>query len=132
MSVTKYSPGSIVARRFEIQSFAGRGGMGEVYKARDQESGEVVALKLICEDATSQDVERFAREARILSEISHPGIVSYVAHGSSEESCQFLAMQWLEGEDLAKRLARGPLSTGGALTLLKRIAEALSAMHDRG
>ncbi|HVK64796.1 MAG TPA: protein kinase, partial [Polyangium sp.] len=96
--------GTLVARRFLIRSLAGRGGMGEVYRARDQETGDEVALKLLHTDATSLDTERFAREARILSEIRHPRVVSYVAHGQSEEGAHFLAMQWLEGEDLAKRL----------------------------
>ncbi|WP_170228861.1 serine/threonine-protein kinase [Polyangium fumosum] len=123
--------GTLVARRFRIRSLAGRGGMGEVYRARDQETGEEVALKLLHTDATSLDTERFAREARILSEIRHPRVVSYVAHGQSEEGAHFLAMQWLEGEDLAKRLARGPLSTREALLLLRRITEGLAALHAR-
>ena len=124
-------PGTLVARRFQVRSLAGRGGMGEVYRARDQETGEAVALKLLHTDATSLDTERFAREARILSEIRHPRVVSYVAHGHSEDGRHFLAMQWLEGEDLAKRLARGPLSTGEALLLLRRITEGLAALHAR-
>ncbi|MDI1444477.1 serine/threonine-protein kinase [Polyangium sp. 6x1] len=123
--------GTLVARRFVIGSLAGRGGMGEVYRARDQETGEEVALKLLHTDATSLDTERFAREARILSEIRHARVVSYVAHGQSEDGAHFLAMQWLEGEDLAKRLARGPLSTREALLLLRRITEGLAALHAR-
>ncbi|MDI1481605.1 serine/threonine-protein kinase [Polyangium sp. y55x31] len=123
--------GTLVARRFVVRSLAGRGGMGEVYRAADQETGEEVALKLLHADATSLDTERFAREARILSEIRHPRVVSYVAHGQSEDGRHFLAMQWLEGEDLAKRLARGPLSTREALLLLRRITEGLAALHAR-
>ncbi len=124
-------PFALVARRFLLRSLAGRGGMGEVYRARDEESGEEVALKLLHTDATSLDTERFAREARILSEIRHPRVVSYVAHGQSEDGRHFLAMQWLEGEDLAKRLARGPLPTSEALLLLRRITEGLAALHER-
>ncbi|MRG95895.1 serine/threonine-protein kinase [Polyangium spumosum] len=123
--------GTLIARRFVVRSLAGRGGMGEVYRARDQETGEEVALKLLHTDATSVDAERFAREARILSLIRHPRVVSYVAHGQNEDGRHFLAMQWLEGEDLAKRLARGPLSTGEALLLLRRITEGLAALHAR-
>ncbi|MDI3288896.1 serine/threonine-protein kinase [Polyangium sp. 15x6] len=123
--------GTLVARRFVVRSLAGRGGMGEVYRAADQETGEDVALKLLHPDATSLDTERFAREARILSEVRHPRVVSYVAHGQSEDGRHFLAMQWLEGEDLAKRLSRGPLSTREALLLLRRITEGLAALHER-
>ena len=126
------SSGAVVARRFLLQKLAGRGGMGEVWRARDSASGEDVALKLLHTDATTLDTERFAREARILSEIRHPRIVSYVAHGTCEDHGPFLTMQWLEGEDLAHRLSRGPLSTGEALLLLRRIAEPLAALHARG
>ncbi|UQA60095.1 serine/threonine-protein kinase [Polyangium aurulentum] len=126
------APGALVARRFAVEAVAGNGGMGEVYRALDQESGQRVALKLVHLDASPRDVERFAREARILSEVRHPRIVGYVAHGVCEDGRPYLVMQWLEGEDLSKRLARGPLGTRAALGLLGCLAEALSALHVRG
>jgi hypothetical protein len=126
------APGALVARRFTVEAVAGTGGMGEVYRAMDQVSGRRVALKLVHSNASPRDVERFAREARLLSEIRHPRIVGYVAHDVCEDGRPFLVMQWLEGEDLAKRLARGPLGTGAALGLVAGLAEALSALHARG
>src|SRR5215472_5045507 len=68
--------GDVVAGRFSLEAFAGRGGMGAVYQARDRRTGARVALKVM---AHRQDPERFAREARVLSELTHPAIVRYVA-----------------------------------------------------
>lgn len=70
--------------------------------------------------------------AQLLSELSHPGIVSHVAHGQTPDGQRYLAMEWLEGEDLANRLARGPLPLRDALQLIMRVAEALRVPHERG
>src|SRR5262245_28893618 len=92
----------LFANRFEIERQAGSGGMGAVYRARDRATGAAVALKLMHPGAAGPDGgERFAREARILAEIEHPGIVSYVAHGQTPDGRRYLAMEWLDGEDLA-------------------------------
>jgi hypothetical protein len=123
----------VVAQRFEIERRAGRGGMGDVYRARDRHTGAAVALKLTHGGAGGADAdERFAREARLLSEIDHPGIVSYVAHGRMSDGRRYLAMEWLEGEDLAARLSRGPLLVDECVELARRVAEALDAAHRRG
>src|SRR5262249_4574208 len=79
-----------------------------------------------------QGAERFAREAKLLAELQHPGIVTYVAHGETDTGQAYLAMEWLEGEDLAQRLRRGPLPLPGALGLLRRVGEALAGAHARG
>jgi serine/threonine protein kinase len=122
----------LVARRFEIERRAGSGGMGDVYRARDRHTGAAVALKLTRGDAGGPDAdERFAREARLLAEIDHPGVVSYVAHGLIPDGRRYLAMEWLDGEDLAARLARGPLALAEAVPLLQRVAEALQVAHAR-
>src|SRR5437868_5094214 len=95
--------GEMLADRFEIERRAGAGGMGQVYKARDHRSGEAVAIKVLLEGHASA---RFAREAEVLAELRHPGIVRYVAHGETPAGELFLAMEWLDGEDLASRLQR--------------------------
>lgn len=125
-------PGSLFANRFEIRGTAGSGGMGTVYRARDHYSSAPVALKLLHRGAVgSDDAERFAREAQLLAELRHPNIVAYVAHGQTLEGQRFLAMEWLEGEDLAQRLCRGSLPLRDALLVVQRTAEALSVAHER-
>ncbi|HRI49403.1 MAG TPA: protein kinase [Pseudomonadota bacterium] len=129
-------PGSLFANRFEIDRAAGAGGMGTVYRAVDRYSGDPVALKLLSTQAASPaaaaEAQRFIREAELLAELRHPGIVSYVAHGQTPDGQCFLAMEWLDGQDLAQRLARGPLPLLDALALLSRIAQGLSLAHQRG
>jgi len=123
-------PDHVVANRFEIEAEAGAGAMGRVYRALDRATGEIVALKVLGSHA--QLAERFAREATVLSEVAHPGIVRYVAHGSEPNGSQYLAMEWIEGETLAKRLARAPLSIEETIALARRAADALAALHRRG
>jgi serine/threonine protein kinase/tetratricopeptide (TPR) repeat protein len=125
------APGAIVAGRFTLQRQAGHGGMGFVYQALDAETGRIVALKLMYAAASSVVAQRFLREARLLSELHHPGIVSYVAHGLTDDDQPFLAMEWLEGEDVAQRLARQPLSPSETLKLVRRVAEGLAVAHQR-
>jgi len=144
--------GSLIGGRFVIVSYAGSGGMGTVYRARDEQTGSTVALKLLRHGESPEVAERFAREARVLAELHHPGIVAYLAHGEAETGhdggypqtpghdggypqtpgAPYLAMEWLDGEDLAQRLSRGPLPIAEALVLLRRAAEALAVAHARG
>src|SRR5437762_2869033 len=115
-------PRTIVGGRFVLASLAGSGGMGEVYRAIDQSNEEPVALKLL---RNAGDAERFLREAHVLSTLRHPAVVRYVAHGISPTP--FLAMEWLEGEDLANRLRRHELTVGDSVVLACRVAEALAS-----
>jgi len=121
----------LVARRFEILDLAGKGGMGEVYRVRDWQTNAVVALKVMATEAAHQ-LERFARESKLLEALEHPGIVQYVAHGTLDDGRPFLAMEWLEGESLAEHLERQLLTIGEALTMAEGIAEALGAAHAHG
>jgi len=128
-------PGAQVGGRFEVERLAGSGGMGAVYRARDLPSGSPIALKVLRTDAnadTEQDRERFGREASVLAEVRHPGIVRYVAHGTTDDGHRFLAMEWLDGEDLSQRLARSGLTLLETLTMIERLAEALAEVHARG
>ncbi len=122
--------GDVIAGRFEIEELIGSGGMGDVHRAIDRTSGERVALKSL---RTHGGVaERFLRESEILAELSHPAIVRHIAHGQSQRGELYLAMEWLEGEDLGKRLARKTLTVGESLTLIVRVAEALALVHAQG
>lgn len=123
-------PGSRIADRFVVEHRAGAGGMGTVYRARDAHTGETVALKLL--DSVTVFEERMAREASVLASLDHPAIVRYVAHGTSASGQRFLAMEWIDGEDLESLLARRTLTTTEAVTLGQRIAAALGAAHARG
>ncbi len=123
--------GTVLAGRFVITGEASAGGMGSVHRATDRETGDVVAVKVV--EGTGDGVGvRFADEAVALAEIEHPNVVRYVAHGTGPDGNPFLAMEWLEGVDLAERLRQGALSLDDSLSLLSRIASALSAAHARG
>ncbi len=122
--------GSLVAERFEVESFAGLGGMGAVYRATDHLTGQPVALKTLL-GGTPDGEQRFSREARALSELDHSCIVRYVAHGRTGSGIAYLVMEWLDGEDLASVLSRSTLTLGESLTLARRLASALAAAHAR-
>ena len=122
----------IIADRFVIERLVGSGGMGEVFRARDRLTGGPVAVKVLYGSGLAREPERFQREAQILAEIVHPRIVKYVAHGVMDSGRPYLAMEWLDGQDLADRLSVRGLTLHEALTLGSRIGEALVALHERG
>src|SRR5215468_7776750 len=124
-------PGAVLDDRFEIEQAVRTGGMGEVFRARDRVSGELVAIKVLF-DERERRAERFEREIELLSELSHPGIVRYISHGVMPSGSLFLAMEWLDGEELKDRLRRAPLTMGEAVSLATRVAQALAAAHARG
>ncbi len=124
-------PGDRLADRWEIERRAGAGGMGAVYRARDVVNGEPVAIKVV-RAPTDETAARFERESRLLAELEHPAIVRYITHGTLPDVGMYLVTEWLEGEDLAHRLARGRPTIDEALSLCRRVAEALSVAHRHG
>jgi eukaryotic-like serine/threonine-protein kinase len=118
---------------YEILAPLGAGGMGEVYRARDTKLGRDVALKIL-PDTLASDPERlvrFEREAKTLASLNHPHIAHI--HGFEDSgSTRALVMELVEGEDLAERIVRGPISPDEALPLARQIAEALEAAHEQG
>ena len=124
-------PSAVIASRFAIERKVAAGGMGSVFRAFDRVDGIPVALKIL-HGESAIDVERFEREAGILAHLGHPGIVRYIAHGVTGAGERYLAMEWLEGEDLALRLTRRPLGPSEGLTLLRKAADALAFAHERG
>jgi serine/threonine protein kinase len=123
--------GEVIDDRFTIEHLAGAGGMGQVYRARDRRSGGLVALKVM-HDAERLELERFAREAAVLATLSHPGIVRYIHSGATGDGDPYLVMEWLSGETLSARLQRTQLTLAECLTLGRRVASALGAIHRRG
>jgi tetratricopeptide (TPR) repeat protein/predicted Ser/Thr protein kinase len=122
------SSGTLIAGRFEIEREAGAGGMGVVYRAHDRATGEPVAVKLA---RSARDAERFEREGEVLSRLAHPAIVRHVAHGT-DEGHAYIAMEWLEGVDLAERLERSGLTFAESIRLAAGAAGALAHAHARG
>jgi eukaryotic-like serine/threonine-protein kinase len=123
---TKLGPYKIVAP-------AGAGGMGEVYKGSDTRLNRTVAIKVLPEQF-SQDTEmkqRFEREAQTIAAMNHPHICTLYDVGQ-QDGTEFLVMEYLEGETLASRVARGPLPLAEALKVAIEIADALDKAHGHG
>jgi eukaryotic-like serine/threonine-protein kinase len=118
---------------YEITGLIGVGGMGEVYKARDTRLDRIVAIKVLPEHiADDPDLRhRFEREAKAISSLSHPHICTLHDIGSAA-GVEFLVMEYLEGESLAQRLAKGPLPLQQVLRYGVEIAEALDRAHRQG
>ncbi len=123
--------GESLGERFRIERLARSGGMGAVYRAEDLATGGHAAIKVMRVGSAS-GMERFMREGVVLAELSHPCIVRYIAHGLTAGGSPFLAMDWLEGEDLFERLTRADLEPHESLALTRRACEGLAVAHARG
>jgi serine/threonine protein kinase/Tol biopolymer transport system component len=118
---------------YEIQSPLGAGGMGEVYRARDTRLDRTVAIKILPQQLSNDPVrkQRFEREAKIISGLNHPHIC--VLHDvGSQDGVDYLVMECVEGETLAKRLEKGPLPLEQVLKYGAQIADALDKAHRNG
>ena len=118
---------------YEIVEMIGEGGMGEVYRARDRRLGRDVALKILPVHFASdpQMKVRFEREAKAVSALNHPHICTLYDVGS-DQGIDYLAMEYIEGETLAKRLARGPIPLVDVIRFGTEIADALDKAHRKG
>jgi Tol biopolymer transport system component len=118
---------------YEISSALGAGGMGEVYRARDTRLERTVAVKVLPLHLSNDSVrkQRFEREARAISGLNHPNICTLHDVGS-QDGVDFLVMECVEGETLAKRLGRGPLPLEQVLKYGAQIADALDKAHRNG
>jgi eukaryotic-like serine/threonine-protein kinase len=122
------APDDVIAGRFVVEQLASSGGMGTIHRARDLHTARTVAIKVM----RIGDASRFAQEAKVLAALSHPAVVRYVAHGMTPMATQFIAMDWLDGEDLGQRLSREPLTVTETLLLFRRACEGVAAAHARG
>src|SRR5262245_36938601 len=117
----------------EVTALIGRGGMGEVYRARDTKLKREVAIKIL-PDEFSRDadrVSRFQREAEVLASLNHPNIAAIYDLEEANGS-RYLVLELVEGETLADRIRRGPIPGEEALQIARSICEALEAAHERG
>jgi serine/threonine protein kinase len=117
---------------YEITAEIGKGGMGEVYQAKDQKLGRDVAIKVLPEEfARDADrVARFQREAKLLASLNHPNIAAI--YGLEESNgTHFLVMELIEGNTLADQIKTGPIHVEEALKLALQITEALEAAHEK-
>jgi eukaryotic-like serine/threonine-protein kinase len=117
----------------EITALLGKGGMGEVYRARDTKLKREVAIKILSEQFSrdADRVSRFQREAEVLASLNHPNIATIYDLQEANGS-RYLVLELVEGETLADRIARGPIRVEEALGIAKQIAEALEAAHEKG
>jgi eukaryotic-like serine/threonine-protein kinase len=118
---------------YEIVSAIGAGGMGEVYKARDTRLDRTVAIKVLPQHLSANEEirQRFEREAKTISSLSHPHICALHDVGH-QDGTDYLVMEYLEGETLTDRLARNPLPTEQVLRFGIEIADALDKAHRQG
>lgn len=124
------SPGDQIGN-YKILGLAGAGGMGVVYRALDVKLERTVALKFLPEHLVSnkEDRERFLREARTASSLDHSNIGAIYGLEETDSGRSFIVMAYYEGETLAQRIARKPLSASEAVSIAMQIAEGLAAAH---
>jgi serine/threonine protein kinase len=117
---------------FRVSGLLGEGGSGTVYDATW--GHRRVALKVLRRELlrTEREEERFLAEAALLQAVDHPGVVKVLGSGSLPDGRPYLAMEHLDGEPLAARIARGPIALGEALALFDQLASAVHALHLRG
>ncbi|MBX3275119.1 MAG: thioredoxin domain-containing protein [Sandaracinaceae bacterium] len=129
----KLDPGDLFAGKYRVERLLGEGGMGSVYIAVNERLHKRVALKVIGERVRADPalVQRFTQEAIAASRVDHPGTVE-VFDADVHLGTPWIAMELLEGESLAARLARGPLPVGEAVELARRVLDALGAVHAAG
>src|SRR5262250_462484 len=117
----------------EITALLGKGGMGEVYRARDLKLKRKIAIKILPEEF-SRDLDRisrFQREAEVLAALNHPNIAAIYDLQEASGS-RYLVLELVEGETLADRIAGGGIPVEEALDIAKNICEALEAAHEKG
>src|SRR5437868_13130557 len=127
--------GTVLGGAYKITRLIGQGGMGAVYEGVQVRLERRVAIKLMARElsANAEAIARFRREAEVTSQIGHPHIVHVFDFGAAPTGEPYLVMEYLEGEDLEKRLQRvGRLPVLTAANIIKQVASALSATHAKG
>jgi predicted Ser/Thr protein kinase len=127
-----FTPGTVLAGRYRVVAALARGGMGEVYRADDIKLGHPVALKFVRGALSREALERLYAEVRIGRQVAHPNVCR-IYDVVELEGHTFLAMEYVDGEDLASLLSRiGHLPADKARDVARDLAAALAALHDKG
>jgi predicted Ser/Thr protein kinase len=131
-SEPRFAPGVLLAGRYRVIYPLGRGGMGEVYRAEDLKLGQTVALKFVRGDLPAASRQRLYEEVRLGRQVSHPNVCR-LYDIVDFDGLTFIAMEYVDGEDLASLLARiGHLAPDKALDIARDLCAGLQAAHDRG
>jgi Tol biopolymer transport system component len=118
-------------QRYEIQSLIGQGGMGEVYLASDSELGRPVAIKVLNRSDDFEKLRRFRQEAKTISTLNHPNILTLYEFGQQEE-LHFIVSEYIKGETLRDVLNKNNLTLGEILDIAVQIGSGLAAAHEAG
>ena len=124
--------GQELESRYLVERELGEGGMGRVYAALDQQLRRRVAVKVIRQEhADAAARTRFIREARAAAAVSHPNACQLFEVGE-HDALPFLVMEFLDGETLSARLARGPMAAPDVLEVIRALMDAVAALHHAG
>jgi len=124
-----------IADRYRLSKFLGEGGMGAVFKAEDEKLSRFVSIKIIKAELLDDPFMRMriSREARLIAQIQHPGVVSIYDFGEVPDGSAFIVMEFLQGLDLAEVLKRaGPGTPQEVATVLTQVGDALCTTHALG
>ncbi|HEU4729712.1 MAG TPA: protein kinase [Kofleriaceae bacterium] len=126
--------GSVIADTYTIEALLGRGGMGAVFLASHKRlAGKQVAIKILhTEIEDAEVVARFKREAEIAARLNHPNIVGVIDYNVAPDGTPYLVLDYLEGETLAQRIARGPIPLDEVMSIVRQVGSALTAAHRAG
>ncbi len=127
-----FQPGDVLNNTYRIEALLGRGGTSDVYRARSEISGRLVAIKVLKSEFSGNDdyLVLMTREEEV-REIRHDAIVRYSENHRTAEGLVYLLMDYIDGPGLDRKLKEGPMSAEDILTLCKRVGEGLKAAHDR-
>lgn len=127
--------GDVIADRYRLVAAIGSGAMGSVYRAEHVQIGKPVAIKVLHREVEqhAESVARFRREAEAASRLSHPNTVNVFDFGRTDSGSLYLAMEYVDGEPLSKRIANdGPMPFGRVASLIAQVADSLAEAHAAG
>lgn len=128
-----FQPGDLVNNTYRIEAILGRGGTSDVYKARSEISGRLVALKMLkSEFSGNEDYLTLLTREEEIREIRHDAVVRYSENHRTEDGHVYLLMDYVEGPGLDRKLKQGPMAAEDLLTVCRRVAGGLQAAHARG